>query len=281
MAFDVHHGGHSGDIVYSIPYMRSLAEHFGDYLRVNIISDRPSPLPAAMRHPSGASLMSKAAFEFLEPMLAYQDIIDSVRLLSLNQVPGGSVPLDFFRETRGLNVRSGNIPLWARKISGLEVSVEKPWINLPPVKKGHRLLLGFSVRYRNSAIDYSVLNQIQGVQIAFVGLPNEYEDFTKRHRLHNIDHLQVENALELGKVIKSSRFFLGNQSLAFSIAEALKVDRALEVCEICPNVVPIGGKAHEYVFQAAFANALNKNGFPTSPTNRRDIAPVLALDALD
>lgn len=280
MAIEVHHGGHSGDIIYAIPYMRALAAHFGDYLTLNIIADRPSPLAPSMRHPNGASIMSVHAFEFIKPLLVYQDIIDSVRLVSLRDLPKNSIALDFFRETPGLNVRCGSIPLWARKVSGLKVTIETEWLSTPPVKKGNFLMLGFSVRYRNAAIDYSIVNSITNSQVCFVGLPSEYDDFTQRNQLSNVTHVPVSNALELARCIKSSRFFLGNQSLAFSIAEAMKVDRALEVCEICPNVVPIGGNAHEYLFQTALVNVLNKNGFPCVPSQNRKVDPVLALNPL-
>ena len=56
----------------------------------------------------------------------------------------------------------------------------------------------------------------------------------------------------MSQIIKSSKFFLGNQSLAFSIAEGLKVPRILESRPDFPVVQPQGGKCYDFYFQTHF-----------------------------
>ena len=46
--------------------------------------------------------------------------------------------------------------------------------------------------------------------------------------------------------------FVSNQCGLFSIAEALKVPRCLEVCLFAPNVLPQGGEARAAINQAGF-----------------------------
>ncbi|MEK7224455.1 MAG: hypothetical protein AAB221_02085, partial [Bacteroidota bacterium] len=54
------------------------------------------------------------------------------------------------------------------------------------------------------------------------------------------------------QVIAGCKFFIGNQSFPFALAEALKVKRALELCFECPNVIPEGENAYDFVYQPQF-----------------------------
>jgi hypothetical protein len=49
---------------------------------------------------------------------------------------------------------------------------------------------------------------------------------------------------ELAGVIRGCKLFVGNQSLAFSMAEAMKHPRVLEVCAYAPNCDPQGPNGH-------------------------------------
>lgn len=58
-------------------------------------------------------------------------------------------------------------------------------------------------------------------------MPYEYEDFIGRHALKNIRYVMIRDALELGILMRRADIFVGNQSSNFTIAEGLKVHRAL------------------------------------------------------
>ena len=77
-----------------------------------------------------------------------------------------------------------------------------------------------------------------------------YKDLKK-----NIPHLEMydcKDLLEMAQIIKSSKFFLGNQSIGFAISETLKCPRLLEASPETPNVQPEGKDAFAFFFQPHF-----------------------------
>jgi len=64
-------------------------------------------------------------------------------------------------------------------------------------------------------------------QAVFVGLPDEYEEF-KKLTGWNLDYYPTRTMLELAEVIAGCDQFLGNQSVALSIAQGLRVPYAFE-----------------------------------------------------
>ena len=56
----------------------------------------------------------------------------------------------------------------------------------------------------------------------------------------------------MARIIKSSRFFIGNQSIAYPMAEALKVPRLLEAEPLFPVVQPVGNNAFDFYYQPHF-----------------------------
>ena len=60
------------------------------------------------------------------------------------------------------------------------------------------------------------------------------------------------NFLEMARLIKSSKFFIGNQSIAYPMAEALKVPRLLEAEPLFPVVQPVGKNAYDFYYQPHF-----------------------------
>ena len=59
------------------------------------------------------------------------------------------------------------------------------------------------------------------------------------------------------QLIKSCKFFLGNMSLFYPMAEALKVPRLLEACPEFPVVQPVGIDAYDFYFQPHFEKWFN------------------------
>ena len=56
----------------------------------------------------------------------------------------------------------------------------------------------------------------------------------------------------MASLIKSSKFFIGNQSIAYPMAEALKVPRLLEAEPLFPVVQPVGLNAYDFYYQPHF-----------------------------
>jgi hypothetical protein len=91
-------------------------------------------------------------------------------------------------------------------------------------------------------IDYTFLDRYENVY--FIGLEKEF----KRMAIHSdkIKHLPVKDAYEMAQYIAGCKLFIGGQSMAFAIAEQLKVKRVLEQYILAPNVIPQGGEWYTF-----------------------------------
>ncbi|SRR5579883_251463 len=265
------HGGHSGDVIYGLPLARHLATANSCLVDLYIASDRPTQLMPGMQHPNGPCLMSPAAFEFIQPLLELQPYIHRAMFVPDAEIPTDAIRLDPYRFAPGMNLRAGNIPNYAATLYGISLNVHEPWLSTRPVKPSGAVTVAMSKRYRNAAMDYSFLAGIE--EVRFVGLPDEYQDFKQRHRLPRLTHHKCADAVELAEVIGSSRVFLGNQSMPFAIAEGLKVNRAVEIFELYPNVLPTGKGAGAFIHQGALVNLLRSWGITVPQDVVRNTCP--------
>ena len=70
--------------------------------------------------------------------------------------------------------------------------------------------------------------------------------------IKNLEFYNCKDFLELAKIIKSCRLFIGNECFAYSVAEGLKVPRLLEASPDFPVVFPIGDRAYDFYHQVHF-----------------------------
>jgi hypothetical protein len=56
----------------------------------------------------------------------------------------------------------------------------------------------------------------------------------------------------MASIISGSKFFIGNQSFPFSIAEGLKAKRVLEVYYRAPNIIVEGANGFDFCYQPQF-----------------------------
>ncbi|MHB8813003.1 MAG: hypothetical protein ACYDAE_07015 [Steroidobacteraceae bacterium] len=270
-AIGASHGGHSGDIVYGLALARHLALANSCLVDLYIASDRPIQLRPGMQHPNGQYLMSAAAFEFLQPLLELQPYIGRALFVRDAEIPADAIRLDPYRFVPGMNLLAGNIANYAATLYGISLNVSDAWLSTPPVKPTAAVTVAMSKRYRNAAMDYSFLGKVE--EVRFVGLPDEYEDFKQRHELPNLTHHKCASAVELAQAIRSSKVFLGNQSMPFAVAEGLKVNRAVEIFELYANVLPTGQGAGAFIHQAALINLLRSWGIPVPQDAIRNASP--------
>ena len=64
--------------------------------------------------------------------------------------------------------------------------------------------------------------------------------------------------MELSRIIKSCRLFIGNECFAYSVAEGLKVPRLLEASPDFPVVYPIGNNGYDFYHQIHFEKLFEK-----------------------
>jgi hypothetical protein len=153
------------------------------------------------------------------------------------------------------NLSAGNIQNWiANAYHEFRPNLSKQCVFLPENIGNNYIIVNRTTRYNNFFIDYTQLEQYDNVY--FVGTEKEF----KRFAIHNdkITHLKVNNALEMAIAINGCKLFIGGQSLAFSIAEQLKVKRILEQYLYAPNVIPQGGEWFTFHTNEQFKNILDK-----------------------
>jgi hypothetical protein len=136
----------------------------------------------------------------------------------------------------------------------------KPWIEVPQHVYNYtiqdKIVVNRTARYRNDNIDYKILKPYED-KILFVGLPDEYTRFIQETGVM-AQYWQVFNFIELARVLQQCRVFIGNQSMCFALAEAMKTKRILEVCLYAPNVIPEGPNGEDFVYQFAFEHYVNQ-----------------------
>ena len=84
----------------------------------------------------------------------------------------------------------------------------------------------------------------------FIGTKDEYNDLKKE--VENLEFYDCKDFLEMAKIIKSSKFFIGNSSVGYDFAEGLKVSRLLEACPNFPVKKPYGKNAYDFYYQIHF-----------------------------
>jgi len=235
------HSGHTGDVIYALPTMKSIAATTSLYLNAGA----KSSLPPGFRHPYGDDQLPEKVIEMLRPLLLSQNYINKVEKFTKDtQV---DFDLDLFRGT-SQNLAAGSISHWYFPMFGVSYDISEPWISLEQTKKNEYIIISRSSRYNNESLDYGFLSKYP--KLGFVGIESEYSEIKKS--VPRIEYFRVRDFLELALVINSSILFIGNQSFPYSIAEAMKVPRLLEQCLYAPNVIPVGGYSHPIVFQKQF-----------------------------
>lgn len=241
---DVHfkHSGHTGDIIYSLPAVFSLAKNKNIHLYLNVNEESNN---RSLSHPLGSVMLTEKIVELLRPLLLHQPQIKSCDIYNGQPI---NYDLDLFRQYP-FNYKIGNIARWYFLTFGINADLGKLWLQVPAnTSLNDTIVIARSRRYRNPAIDYSFLNRYPN--LVFVGLEEEYLDMKKM--LPKIQYGPVKNFLELASIIAGSRFFIGNQSFPFSLAEGLKVKRMLEVYHQSPNVVVEGANGYDFCYQPQF-----------------------------
>lgn len=192
---------------------------------------------------------NRKMFDMVKPLLLSQEYIHDVE-----EYEGQDCYLDF-DVIRGdelfVNLPHGSIQSWLMyAFPDLANDISKPWMKLDgecPDNIRHqvegKIILNFTERYRNYKINYYFLKKYEN-HLIFSGTNREYMLFCNTWKL-NIPILNIENFLELGYALKTSKFLLCNQSSAWNLATALGTPRVLEVCRYAQNCLPFYGE-HNY-----------------------------------
>jgi hypothetical protein len=248
MSIRFKHSGQLGDIIYAIPAMQAIAHRQRlARLTLYVSSDAAAIYVQHMKHIGGEQMVSQALFDFIAPLLSAQPYIEALHFLPAREIPATAIDFDAFR-AGGVNVNAGNIKDFYFKTFAVLADTPRRWIDPgdAPEAAPYDILIGRSMRYLNQSINYGLLAQLN-MRIGFLGLESEFAEFRARFPDLPIDLVPARNALDACRHLAAATLFIGNQSFFFSLAEALQIDRLLEVFEPLPNVVPSGGRSGQFL----------------------------------
>ena len=195
-------------------------------------------------HPAGNVFIDDRMLNLFLPLMKEQKFIHKVEKYNNQEI---DINFDIFRELP-VNVNF-NSPRWYFQITGIQVDLTDPYLEVEPHDEiKNKIIIHRTFRHRNQFINYKFLQKYK--DLIFIGIKDEYEDLKKD--IKNLDFYNCKDYLDMARVIKSCKFFIGNQSVAYPMAEALKVPRILEAEPLFPVVQPIGKNAFDFYFQPHF-----------------------------
>ncbi len=237
------HFGLIGDIIYAIPAMQVLAQ--GRKIHLHLQINQKSMYKKGMKHQNKDKILTEKSVEMLAPLILSQPGFAVCDILSDQRV---DYDLDYFRKYP-FDYNRGHICRWYFQTYGITADLGKSWLAVTPDNTfKDEIVIARSFRYRAPGISYAFLDQYPN--ISFIGLKEEYEDL--KNQIPSLKYIAVKNFLEFAAIIAGCKFFIGNQSFPFAVAEALKVPRVLELYFECPNVIPEGKDAYDFCYQPQF-----------------------------
>lgn len=236
------HSGNAGDIIYALPTIEAIRRFTNVRIELYLRLGQPLILSGYNSHPLGNVMLNQKMADMLIELLRPQSYIDFVGIHTDQTI---DIDLDYFR-AGGIPLDKGNIARWCSYLTGVNPTLWKPWLTVEPdTTFANTIVMARSERYRNYTINYKFMNQYS--DIAFIGVESEYNDMRKT--IPHIRWVQVDDFMQMARIIAGAKFFMGNQSFPYSIAEGLKVPRILETSFEVINVVPEGNDGFDFFFQ--------------------------------
>lgn len=236
------HSGNAGDIIYALPTIEAIRKFTNAKIELYLRLGQPLILSGYNSHPLGNVMLNQKMAEMLIELLRPQPYIDHIEIHTDQII---DIDLDYFR-AGGIPLDKGNIARWCSYLTGVNPVLWKSWLTVEPDHSyANTIVMARSERYRNYTVNYKFMNQYK--DLAFIGVESEYDDIKKT--IPHIRWVQVNNFMEMARIIAGAKFFMGNQSFPYSIAEGLKVPRILETSFEVINVVPEGNDGYDFFFQ--------------------------------
>lgn len=205
-----YHRGSGGDIVYALPTIRALG---------------------------GGTLVLRDQF-----YARFRTLPMGLNVMPLSQVEWDNVThnLDAFRVISRANPTKHLCECIAEPFN-VQPDFTKPWLPAIHNEITSDIVINRTGRYRGEKdLDWNLLQPYVD-RCLFIGKPDEYEAFIKQYpALRNTRYTHTGDALAAAKVIASGSLFIGNQSMCFALAEAMKHPRVLERCTRLDNCRPYG-----------------------------------------
>jgi hypothetical protein len=224
------HSGAAGDLIYALPAMRAHCLQQHSEPKFDLILGTK----AQVHHPFRGTAASN-----ITPLLLAQPYINEVRV-QLDYTTW-DYNLDGFRKA----ACNGRFHQATKTITAYVCDILKvdpacsnePWITVnDPIKLDSKpVVINRTARYNNPYFPWRRVMQFYGPRAVFVGTEQEHMKFV--FQFGAVDRRVTLNALELARVVAGSELFVGNQSLAYAIAEGLKIKTIQETCRYLPNCI--------------------------------------------
>jgi len=174
--------------------------------------------------------------KFIRPFLESQPIIQEVRIGRPDECDWRS---EDFRNRRLHDGVSNLATVHAThaKMFGFISDVptfDGPWLTISGFNHHGKIVVNRSPRYNNNRFPWAKIVAHYGSRLVFMGLDEEYEAF---RQFGEVARVKVSDMLEMARMIAGSSLFIGNQSVAMTIAEGLKHPRIQEVCLHLPDCI--------------------------------------------
>ena len=235
------HSGHCGDIISSLALIKKLSETHECNLFININKKIPVQY---LKHPAGNVYVNEKMYKMLEPLVKYQKYLKTVKVFNGESI---DINFDLFRDFP-LNINF-NQARWYFHITGVHADLSLPYLESTKHKDlNNKIIFHRTFRYRNNFINYNFLEDLKDSY--FIGTRDEYYDLQKS--IKHLNFYECKDFLDMASIINSCKFFIGNSSIAFPIAEALKVPRILEASPEFPVLQISGLNGYDFYFQPHF-----------------------------
>ncbi len=243
-----------GDCIYSLCAARDMAGRSGDKVRFLLACDVPAQYPSGFVHPSGNVLLSRRFADMLLPLLRRQSWIAEAGIWQGEAV---DVDLDQFRQLPGQVLSGTGIARWWGLVHRCQVRSWEQWLEADPIEEWRGwIVVNRTSRYRNPAIRYDCLKKYD--RVVFLGLETEWEAIRPQLGPKAVFRTG-RDLLECAGIAAACWCFVGNASAVFSLCEATKRPRVLEVYPKMPNTTVIGpGPGFESLTQDHFEWAISE-----------------------
>jgi len=205
------HRGAMGDIIYALPTIHALG---GGILYITKVHQ----------------------YEVLKRLLDLQENIE-VRSGKIKEV---TYNMDQYRD---IDDGTKHLAVCHAEVFNVKCNLIDRWIEVLPKYKAD-IVVSRTTRYHDiEEINWKIL---KGYDVLFVGFQKDYNEFINKTGFE-IKQMECKDALEMAQIIAGSKLFIGNQSLSFALAEAMKHPRVLEVCQRKNNCQPHGKDGYTYL----------------------------------
>jgi len=221
------HSGTTGDLIYSLP----IVQHFGGgefYLHMDQIDYLSRHFYGVQSPAFHTGRMNDKDYEFIKSFMEAQTYITKFAKLdpAVDEITHN---LDKFRplfiKHPGNYVDVYGAVFGVNDPDTLKELRNNAWLTVPEVKtvEGKKVAVNRTARWVPPQLS-PIWNEwtLQGIEdkAFFLGLPEEYEAF-KKATGWNIPHQPTSTLLEVAEYIAGAEAFIGNQSVALSVAIGL------------------------------------------------------------